>query len=237
MRLKTVAVDTPSPESLPRATSNQNRTAICKKVTALRINEEKGIELAAALSPHETNELRECEKILEKGLSTFFAVGSALVKIRESRLYRQTHRSFKLYCQERWNIGRSYAWRVMGASERMKLLPDDVTSPKPENEFQMRPFLKLPPEGFPGAWRQAIEKAKKGKITTSIVQAVLKDLIPVCQGQGRNGKNGNRRKSKARLQVGQVLVLLNEAKRQVEKGDTSDTIAVLERIESLLFER
>jgi len=235
MRLKTVTVDSPAPESLSIPTSNQNRKTNCKKAIALRINEEKGIELAAALSPRETGELRECEEILEKGLGTFFAVGSALVKIRESRLYRQTYRSFEMYCKERWNIGRSYASRVMAASERMQLLPGDDTLPKPENEFQMRPFLKLPPKEFPEAWRQAIEKAQKGKVTTSIVQAVLKDLIPVCNGQRRNAKNGNRRKSKARMQVGQVLVLLNEAKRQVEKGDTTDTIAVLERIESLLF--
>jgi hypothetical protein len=55
------------------------------------------------------------------GLAAFFEVGNALVRIRENKLYRATHLTFDRYCQESWNIGRSYAWRVMGVAERLNL--------------------------------------------------------------------------------------------------------------------
>ena len=134
----------------------------------------------------------------------------ALLTIQESRLYRGTHSSFAHYCQERWNIGPSYAWRVMGSAERLKLLPLDAKLPRPVNEFQMRPFLKLSPEKFPAAWRQAVKAAKEGKITTSVVQAAIQDLIP-----NRRRQKEKRGKAKANLPEGQILVLLYEIRRQL----------------------
>jgi len=99
----------------------------------------------------------------------------------------------------------------------------------------MRPFLKLAPEEFPGAWKRAVKTAKEGKVTTSVVQAVIRELLPNDQDQVRAGKKGKRSKSKAKLPVGEVLTLLNEAKRQVQKGETDKALAALERIEGLLF--
>src|ERR1700677_3843130 len=101
------------------------------------------------LTEIEKGQLEESERTLERGLGTFYEVGNALLTIRESRLYRLTHSSFERYCLERWNIGRSYAWRVIGAAERLNLLPKDQTASRPTNEFQVRPFLKLAAKEFP----------------------------------------------------------------------------------------
>jgi len=161
------------------------------------------------LNQREIRQREQCEAVLERGLATCFEVGLALLTIKESRLYRETHSSFALYCKDRWNIGPSYAWRVMGSAERLKLLPDDAKFPRPANEFQMRPFLKLAPEKFPGAWRQAVKAAKEGKITTSVVQAVIKDLAPTARR-----KRGNEARPKTVLPVGQILTFLCEIKRQ-----------------------
>jgi hypothetical protein len=191
-------------------------------------------ESSAALTKSERGQRKECEEILERGLGTFFEVGTALLMIRESRLYRDTHSSFEQYCHERWNIRRSYAWRVIGAAERMKLLSSDGNAPKPANEFQMRPFLKLSAEKFPGAWSQAVKSAKQGKVTTRIVQAVIRDLMPNCQDLVQAAKKKQRGKKKTELPVGHLLTLLHEAKRQVEKSDTEKVMAALEKIESLL---
>jgi hypothetical protein len=196
---------------------------------------EKGGEPAVALTAGERRALEECEGLLERGLGTFFEVGNALLTIRESRLYRDTHSTFKQYCQDRWSIGHSYAWRVMGAAERLKLLPSSNQLPKPANEFQMRPFLKLAPEEFPGAWKRAVKTAKEGKVTTKVVQAVIRELLPKNHDQVRAGRKGKRGKSKGKWPGGQVLALLTEAKRQVQKGETDKALEALERIEGLLF--
>ena len=101
-----------------------------------------------ALTAPEVVHFERCESILQRGLHTFFEVGIALLTIRDERLYRVDYPSFESYCKERWGIGRSYAWRLMGAAERLKLLPDDGTLPKPTSEFQVRPFLKIEPQLF-----------------------------------------------------------------------------------------
>ena len=122
----------------------------------------------------------------------------------------------------------------MSAAERMKLLPCDDNVPRPANEFQIRPFLRLAPEQFPGAWKQAVKSAKEGRVTTRIVQAVIHDLMPTSQGLAQANKGWKRSKSKAKLPVGRLLMLLYEAKQQVEKGETVKALAALENIESLL---
>ena len=46
--------------------------------------------------------LAECEAVIERGQQTFIEVGQALMEIRDSRLYRETHATFEAYCNERW---------------------------------------------------------------------------------------------------------------------------------------
>jgi hypothetical protein len=189
----------------------------------------------APLTEGERGELQACEGIIERGLGTCFEVGDALLRIRESRLYRDTHTTFKQYCQEKWNLGRSYAWRVMGAAERLKLLTNDGDLPRPANECQMRPFLKLTPEEFPAAWKKAVKSATQGKVTPTIVQAVINYLLAKKQDRPRSRKNATKKTVSLRIPAGQVLMLLTEAKRQIKSGDTDKAVAALERIESLLF--
>ena len=112
-------------------------------------------------------------------------------------------------------------------------MPDDAL-PKPENEFQIRPFLKLPPGEFPGAWRSVFRAAKEGKITPSAIRAAIRDLRSERTGSIDVPQKPIMRNSKRKLPLGQILVLLYETKRKVEKGETALAIAALERIENLL---
>jgi hypothetical protein len=43
------------------------------------------------------------------------------------------------------------------------LIPGDENAPRPKNEIQMRPFLKLALEEFPRAWKRAVKNAKKAR--------------------------------------------------------------------------
>src|SRR5579859_2061468 len=130
------------------------------------------------LTPLEQSELARCEGILSRGLKTFFEVGAALLTIRESGLYRCQYHNFEAYCRERWGMGRSYAWRLIGAAERLKLLPNQGEIPWPSNEFQIRPFLRLEPEAFPKAWEQAVARAKNGVVTAALLRGVVAEIIP-----------------------------------------------------------
>ena len=191
--------------------------------------------LALPLTAKEKERLELCESVLQRGLRTFFEVGNALLTIREQQLFRAAHPTFESYCQQRWGICRSYAWRVMGAAERIRLLPSDGDMPKPANEFQMRPFLKLDPKEFPSGWEKVITRAKDGKVTPSLVREVVGELLPNGGPPGRISKPARSRSPNGGGQLGQILILLAEAKRSAEKGATEQVLDALERIENLLF--
>ena len=77
-------------------TSDQHRAADPpKQVIALSVVAGQASEPSVALTKSEKDVFKECEGILERGLGTFFEVGNALLRIRESRLYRDTHLTFE----------------------------------------------------------------------------------------------------------------------------------------------
>ena len=187
------------------------------------------------LKSDERRQLEKCEDILRNDLGTFFEVGKALLTIRDARLYREEFSTFEAYCHQRWAMGRTYAWHLMGAAERVKLLPADTKTPRPSNEFQVRPFLKLEPEAFPKAWEQVISQAKDGKITPALVQGVVAQMTPQKRLAKLDGKKRKKVKLPKSCSVGGILVLLGEAKRAMEKGDTSKALETIQRIESELL--
>jgi hypothetical protein len=87
--------------------------------------------------------LSELERVIESGLSTFQAVGRALMTIRDERLYKPTHKTFELYCRERWKMGRSYACRLIQACQiGQDLLPNgQQNGDPPNNERQARKVI------------------------------------------------------------------------------------------------
>lgn len=56
------------------------------------------------LTTTESSKLCQLESTIEAGLKTFVEVGSALMEIRDSRLYRQEFGTFEDYCRERWGM-------------------------------------------------------------------------------------------------------------------------------------
>ena len=61
--------------------------------------------------------LAECEKVVERGLATFVVVGEALARIRDGRLYRESHKTFEAYCDERWGMSRPRAYQFIAAAD------------------------------------------------------------------------------------------------------------------------
>lgn len=194
-------------------------------------------ELVAPLGEGDKKQLNQCEIILQRGLATFFEVGNALNMIRENRLYRATHPTFETYCRERWGIGKSYTWRVIGAAERLRLLPEKAGVPRPANEFQMRPFLKLEPAVFARAWEEVTKRAKDGKVTPRLARTVVCEFLPKDSQPVKGSAKRKQGRWRRKLPLGQVLVLLQEVRQKIEKHEDDAAVEVLTRIEALLFGR
>lgn len=131
------------------------------------------------LNPLEYGILQECESVIGKGLATFIDVGTALIEIRDQRLYRAQYGTFEEYCHERWSMNRNYANKLISASEVVANLGTRVPI-LPDNERQARPLAKLEPEQQRTAWEAAVASAEtmQEAVTAAIVAAaveVIKD--------------------------------------------------------------
>jgi len=118
----------------------------------------------------------------------------------------------------------------------VSLLPASCEFPKPLNEFQIRPFLKLEPEEFPRAWETAVSRTKDGRPTPKVVRAVIGELSGREQPSAVKNRNWKGIKARRNLPLGHLLALLTEARRAVEKHDTERVLAALDGIENLLFD-
>jgi hypothetical protein len=166
---------------------------------------EQGIE---ELSSEEMTELSELENLIEKNLRGFYEVGTALIKIRDSRLYRLTHGTFEEYCLDRWDMAIRTAYQLIGASVVIDNVRNCAQIEPPINEAQARPLTQLEtPELQQKAWQKAVETAPNGKVTGDHVHSVVHGMIypnieesqgearPLCEKCRRrkvekNSKNG-----------------------------------------------
>lgn len=129
------------------------------------------------LSTLEQVSLEKLERTIEKGLASFYEVGSALLTIRNSRLYRGTYGTFEAYCLDRWGMARRTAYQYIDSVKTI----DNVRNCAqieimPENEAQARPLAALPREQQPEAWQRAVATAPEGKVTAAHVASVVKGM-------------------------------------------------------------
>jgi hypothetical protein len=125
-------------------------------------------------------DLMEHEKVIEQGLGTFIDVGNALVAIRDGKKYEAAgYLTFEIYCNKRWGFSRAYAYRVLAASETVRLLSPMGDTPAPATERQVRSLNQLrdKPERMREAWADAVE-ASGGKPTARDVEAAVAKRVP-----------------------------------------------------------
>ena len=100
------------------------------------------------LSDREQTDLATCEAALDNLRVAFWAAGKALQVIRDARLYRDTHATFEDYVEQRWDMSRSPAYRLIDAwplAERLSPMGDKL------NERQVRELLPLASRHGPDA--------------------------------------------------------------------------------------
>jgi len=128
------------------------------------------------LSPQERATLRQCEVAIQRGLRSFIETGRALATIRNQRLYREHHRTFRAYCQARWGFDASRARQLIAAADVVRDLEGaDVT---PTNENQVRPLIRLDPDFRKEVWSKAIETTAGISPTQDQVKEAIELLAP-----------------------------------------------------------
>jgi hypothetical protein len=95
------------------------------------------------LTKAEHSQFQKLEERIDAGLQSFFEVGSALLEIRDGRLYRQNFFTFSDYCQEKWDMPRQHAYRLMDATRIRQELEDAGIEALPQHERQLRPLSKI----------------------------------------------------------------------------------------------
>lgn len=155
------------------------------------MNSDAQITLPAA----DAAELAQHEAVIERGLQTFYDVGTALLSIRDKRLYRADYSTFEDYCRERWQMSRIRAYQLMeaagvvgnllpiGNTEMSTMVNTDLQSSTivelPTSERQARELVGLEADAQRLAWEVVQQTAPAGKITAAHVKSVVNVLKEV----------------------------------------------------------
>ncbi len=143
--------------------------------------------MSAAITEVDSLRLFELETIIKEGLKTFVEVGNALMEIRDSKMYRETHGTFEDYCKERWNISRPRAYQLISSAKTVYNL-SPIGDILPTNIEQTRPLTKLEPEEQRQVWQEAVETAPNGEPPTAKhVASVIERRPPhISNNSGEN---------------------------------------------------
>jgi hypothetical protein len=140
-----------------------------------RFKMSKAEAVSTVLDVVERRSLENLEKVIEGGVESFLATGSALKEIRDQRLYREGHKTFEAYVKARWEFDRSRAYQLIEASDLKADLSTMVDkNPKVSDvktERQLRE-LRTVPEGLIG---DVIEKATEIAGDAPLTAKVLKE--------------------------------------------------------------
>ncbi len=134
-------------------------------------------ELTTTLSSIERVKLENFEETIQAGLKSFVDVGRALMEIRDGRLYRDTHGTFEDYCQDRWQLKRAHAYRLIDSAEVVDNL-SPIGDILPATESQARPLTRIEPEQQAAVWQEAVHTAPQGKVTAKHVEEVVAKRKP-----------------------------------------------------------
>jgi hypothetical protein len=127
------------------------------------------------LTASEEADLATCEAAVDNLRMAFAAAGKALQVIRDARLYRATHDKFEEYTEQRWDMSRAQAYRLIDAwplAERLSPMGDKI------NERQIRELLPLAERHGQDA-AATVYQAVAETDGTQVTAAVLRDVVGI----------------------------------------------------------
>lgn len=152
----------------------------------------QGAELEQPLSNREIALLDQLEADIERNIKGFKKVGYALFVIREQRLYRANYDTFADYLREEWDLGPSYASRLISGyqvienltpvAEEMLPIGNKTGNGKmellPTNENQVRALAELPAEEQKAVWKMVLLTAFENglKVTGRLINECIAEL-------------------------------------------------------------
>lgn len=131
--------------------------------------------------------LPELESRIERGLQTFVEVGTALLEIRDRRLYRERgFATFEDYCIERWGFTARFARYQMAGAEVAVVLGTMVPNlPLPTTERvarELAPLMRQSPERAAEVWRGLRATKGDGVTAADVREAVQQATQPAAAG-------------------------------------------------------
>jgi hypothetical protein len=135
------------------------------------------------LTSHEKQILAECEQQIQRHFETFKQAGSALLQIRELRLYRENYVSFDEYCRAKWDMTKTSANRLIAASkvseDLAKTLPNAHEVLEHLTESAVRPLTLLDSKQRAKVMKRVVKETPTSRsITASVITQVAKELVP-----------------------------------------------------------
>ena len=146
------------------------------------------VPVSAPLSTEERIRLGQLVRTIERGLSNFLAVGAALLELRSSRLYRETHETFEQFCREVFGLARSSCDQVIRSAGTAQLLIDNgVTLPDNVSEAIVRPLSTLPAALQPVGWQLIEAASSKAGPTQPLASKIVRTIRNAIEPEGSNG--------------------------------------------------
>ncbi|MDB6035321.1 MAG: hypothetical protein JWM16_5659 [Verrucomicrobiales bacterium] len=164
------------------------------------------------LSASEKDHLNQCEEEIRLFRAGFIKAGAALDQIQRDRLYRESFGSFESYCNQKWELSRAQAYRLIDAHRTMKNLSPIGDTPVPATESQLRPLTRLTTDLAQKAWAEAAQQAQGKPITAAMVKRVVESF------QSPRKKKTKPDVSREVLQerIGQAMQLLDEVESFIQ---------------------
>lgn len=147
------------------------------------------------LSPVEQSRLGELEAIVRENLKAWYAVGTAMIEIRESRLYRNdAGRTWEGYCREMFDMSHQHADRQISAAKVIEnLTPIGVKEDGtvdwellPANEAQARELSRLAPEEQVQVWGGLVDSKRLVEATNvpvKLTAKAVKNAVKAMKGE------------------------------------------------------
>lgn len=129
----------------------------------------------------ERSKLRKLESVVAEGISSFVVVGEALKEIRDTKLYRESHKTFEKYVDDKWSMGRSYANRLIASADVSKVLVPMGTKNERvaeiNTERQLRELKDVPAESMEAVVNKAADIAGDDPITASDIKQAREEVL------------------------------------------------------------
>lgn len=145
-----------------------------------RFKMSKAEAVSTSLNVVERRSLESLEKVIERGVESFLATGSALKEIRDQRLYREDFKSFDAYVKSRWCFQRDYADKLIDSSEtkqKVHTMVGTFGADKIQSERQLRELKSVPDESLAEVIAKAAEIAGDGALTAKVLKEAREQVL------------------------------------------------------------